>query len=1105
MDLFQQNAILPEGDPLPYRLEFDQPGQLSSLALNLTTRQVPGPDEVEIQVKAVGLNFRDVLKVLGMYPGNPIDLNWLGDDFSGVIVRVGKNVTDYRVGETVIGLAPYAFQTYIRVDCQMIFRKPSHLSFEDGATIPSVFLTAYYTLVHIARLQAGERILIHAATGGVGQAAIQIANHLGLEIFATASSPEKQDFLRNQGIEHIFNSRSLNFADEIMATTEGKGVDAVLNSLAGDFIPASLSVLAPFGRFLEIGKIDIYKNSKIGLEGMRNNISLHIFDLPQRMTDRPDELAQIIAEIQNNFVEQIFQPLAHTVFPITAATEAFRFMASSKHIGKNVVSFTENEILVGRMTEKGHLFRSEAGYLITGGARGFGLEVAKWAAEEGARYIVLMSRSGLADEQALADIEVMRSNGVNVVDVRGDVTKWDEVVQIIADIQSEGVPLAGVFHGAMVLNDQLLIELDDEGFNRAFHPKMVGAWNLHLATLQLELDYFVCFSSMTSVIGTTKQANYSAGNAFLDGLAKYRRSRGLPGLTINWGILSGAGIMERNPEIVAFFDEAGFEATPIEIALQALRMLLMKAGGQAGIATIDWTNMKKYLALVANTNIFEYLTSQELGSETNEAILTQILTASSEQRVAIVAHFLTLKMSEILGFNFDDTIDYEAPLASFGLDSLMAIELINVINKQLSLNIAVSDLLSSGTITDIANVIINKVLLAAEGQADLGDSVVDFDLEAALDPAIARSDPHDTPLAASKDIMLTGATGFLGAFLLHELLLRTDAKIHCLARGAKPPVERITMNLQSYGLWSPDFQDRIAPVSGDLSEPLLGLSQDQFDTLSNQVDAIYHCAAELNLLKNYTALKPENVFGVQEILRLAGQGKPKGVHYISTIGVFFSLGKKEMILESDQFSSQDLFSGYAQSKWVAEKLIHQAQARGIPCVIYRPGLISGSSQSGITNGKDFASRLVLGAYQMGLYHDRGIQMNIVPVDFVSQAITHLSTQEAVYGEVFHLTNLENIEISNVIKWSGYGDNLAEIPYQEWRNLVVEMADEKVENDLLSLLPLFPPGELENFEQIIDCQNTLKFLSGSGIECPVIDQNLIERYRNFLVSEIGKTE
>lgn len=447
------------GETHPFRMETDKPGVLSNLSLNETRRRDPLPDEIEILVKAGGVNFRDVMKALGVYPGNSADLRWFGDDFAGIVSRAGTNVTGLRPGDRVAGIAPYCFRSHATTDHRLVFRLPPDMSFEEAATLPTVFLTAHHALVQLARLQPGERVLIHAGTGGVGQAAIQIAQHIGLEIFATAGSPKKRQKLSDLGVPHVMNSRSLEFADEILSITEGEGVDAVLNSLAGPFIPKSLSVLAPFGRFLEIGKADVYGNSKIGMESLKDNLSYFVIDLAQRLERRPEQVAAMFAELSGRFASGDYRPLPRSVFPVSECADAFRFMAQGKHIGKVVLSFDDEQpIRIGPSTEHGRLFRPDAAYLITGGAGGFGWATAKWMAEQGAQTIILMSRGG-PGEKVSGEIASLRSDGVTIVDLRCDVTDPEPLAIAIEEIRQDLPPLKGVIHAAMVLHDDFIDEL----------------------------------------------------------------------------------------------------------------------------------------------------------------------------------------------------------------------------------------------------------------------------------------------------------------------------------------------------------------------------------------------------------------------------------------------------------------------------------------------------------------------------------------------------------------------------------------------------------------------------------------------------------------------
>jgi thioester reductase-like protein len=1105
----KQAGVSKGGADLAFRLQFEAPGSLTNLSINQTTRRDPEADEIEVQVKAGGINFRDVMKTLGMYPGNPRDLTWLGDDFAGTVLSVGANVQNFKPGDAVSGMALYAFRSHLNVNHRAVFKIPAGMTFEEAASLPTVFLTAYYAIVHLAQMRAGEKILIHAGTGGVGQAAIQVAKDIGLEIYATAGTPEKRTFLKEQGIQHIFDSRSLDFAEEILRVTNGRGVDAVLNSLAGDFIPKNFSVLAPFGRYLEIGKVDVYNNSKIGLEALRNNISVHIIDLAQLMEHRPYEFAEMLEILRDKFEKGIYSPIPVRVFPITEAVQAFRYMASGKHIGKNILSFNVDDLPVGEITEEGFLFKPDVTYLITGGAGGFGLEVAKWMVCQGARHLALMSRNGPQNESAIASIAALEASGVHVMDLRGDVTKQEDVERVVRQIQEGDVPLAGVVHCAMVLRDKMIINMTDDDFMDAFLPKMLGAWNLHRATLSIPLDHFISFSSISSIIGTGGQANYSAGNTFLDAVASHRRARGLPALTINWGVIGDAGVVARDAAAGRFMMRGGVKPIPSSAALAALQTTLKLDVPQLGIASIDWNKLSRYLLWVANSGVFETLTQQEDGGGSSGDLAAQIVAAKPDDRQALVESFISKMVAKILNTSIDQ-VNRDVALKNFGLDSLMTIELSISIGSQLNLTLTAGDISSNATIRDVAAVIVERVMNNAgkpekDGGIGAFDSEVDLIAEAVL-PSDIQVGSHFKPAATSSaSIFLTGATGFLGSYLLADFLQTTNADVYCLVRASDEVngMRRLRDSLSAYGLWRKEFEPRIRVLVGDLALPAFGLSDTKYRELAEKVDVIYHNGAELNLIQPYSALKSVNVSSVEETLRLACHTHIKPVHYISTIAVFFSSGgaRPEPASETDYPDPTELRGGYIQTKWVAEQLIRQAHERGIPCSIYRPGIITGDSRTGATNTVDLASRLVKGSYQLAMVPDQNMSINIVPVDYVSRGIAHLSARQDAPGQVFHLTNPQSTPLNNLLNWTDTAKHLREVSYKEWRDVLIQQAAMNIENDLLPLLPLFPPDSPEQVIQKVDCKRTAEILSNAGVECPPFDERLAGTYYRYL-SESG---
>lgn len=714
--LITKEGIAGRDEIISYRLEIEKPGVLSDLIVAETPRRAPDEGEIEIQVKAGGINFRDVMKALGMYPGNPVDIRWFGDDIAGAVVKVGNGVTDVKVGDNVVGMAPYAFRGFVTVNRNLVFKKPDSLTFEGAATLPTVFLTSHYALIELARMEKGERVLIHAGTGGVGSAAIQIAKYLGLEIFATAGSDEKRQLLKDWGVHHVMNSRTLDFADEIMEITNGEGIDCVLNSLAGDFIPKSFGCLRRFGRFVEIGKIDIYNNTQFGLEMLKNNISYFVVDLAQHLESKPAYVASMLKELETQFYAGNYNELPHSTFGINEVVEAFRFMAQGKHIGKNVLNFDVESLQVAPCSQKGHLFRGDRTWLITGGAGGFGFALAQWMVENGARHLALMSRSG-PEEAEQAEIAKMEAKGVTVLDARADVTDEPAVRKVIDEIQASEHPLCGVIHGAMVINDLDIVDLDEEGFNRVLHPKMLGAWILHNATKDIELDSFISFSSFSTVIGAVRQSNYNAGNAFLDALSQHRRSLGLPALTFNWGALGGAGFVQRNEKTMQYLDMLGMKVYELDETLDVFSRFVNRQAVNIACSRIDWTGLARFNPLVNNSKTYSLVALDESDGE-GGAIRSQILGGAADNRHALTIEFLTEQIAGVFGTEVSK-IDKDLPLNQIGLDSLMAIELMNRVESQLGINVPMGSVLNGPNTKELAATILD-ILLASASAEELG-------------------------------------------------------------------------------------------------------------------------------------------------------------------------------------------------------------------------------------------------------------------------------------------------------------------------------------------------------------------------------------------------
>ncbi|MBW4632289.1 MAG: SDR family NAD(P)-dependent oxidoreductase [Iphinoe sp. HA4291-MV1] len=701
----------------PFRLEISKPGILDNLTLRAISRSKPGSGEVEIQVCAAGLNFKDVAKAMNLLADVNLEGNFsgrsLGLECAGIITAIGSGVEEFEIGDQVIASAPHSFSSHMIADARLVVKKPAHISFEEAATIPAVFLTAYYALHDLGRIRKGERFLIHAAAGGVGLAAIQLAQKAGAEIFATAGNPEKREFLKALGVHHIMDSRSTAFAEEVMELTNGKGVDIVLNSLAGDAILLSISVLARFGRFIEIGKRDIDQNTKLGLRPFRNNLSFFAVDLDQLWHDRPDFAGDLFRELMKHFSEQTLHPLPHRVFPISKVQTAFRYMAQAKHIGKIVVSLQDPDMVVAPAVEEKVTFHSYGTYLITGGLGGFSLAVAKWLVKNGAKHLVLMGRSGAASPAASEAVKTLESAGARVVVAKADVSNANQVAGVLADIRHSMPPLRGVIHAALVLDDGVLLQLNRERLFKVMAPKVMGAWNLHVQTQNTQLDFFINFSSLTSIVGNPGQGNYVAASVFLDALAHHRRAMGLPALTVNWGVIADVGYVARDAEVGERLRRIGVKPLLSQQALSMLGELLLLEAVQTTVASMDWQRWSQLHAAGVSPRFShlagEKAVSQEAGdAPEGDSFSNALMAAQPAERLQLLESRLLEQVARVLGTSAAK-LDRSKPLTNLGLDSLMAVELSNRLEKDLGVSIPTMKLMGGPSISQLAKELVEQL------------------------------------------------------------------------------------------------------------------------------------------------------------------------------------------------------------------------------------------------------------------------------------------------------------------------------------------------------------------------------------------------------------
>ncbi len=697
-------------DPsVPLRLESRERGILDSL--HFAPFQLPdcGPGEVLIKVRAAAMNFRDVLKALGLYPAETADARIFGDEVAGQVLAVGKNVTHVAVGDEVFGLAVFGIATHTLARGADVVRIPEGISHEEAATIPVVFMTAWHALKHAARLRAGEWALIHAGAGGVGMAAIQIAHYLGAKVIASAGSPSKRALLKTLGVEEVIDSRKGDFAEQVMELTHRRGVDVVLNALASEAIPMGLSCLAESGRFIEIGKRDIYQNSRLPLWGLRRNASFHVVAMDAIFAGDENLTRELMGEITDLIGSRRLTPLPYRTFPACRVDAAFRLMAGGKHTGKVLMAFADPFVLhKGESPRQAFEVQPDATYLITGGLGGFGKVLARWLVEAGARHLVLTGRKGPETPGAEAFMAELAAHGAAVVPVAADVSSPQSVKDLIRQVASMGRPLKGVFHLAMVIDDAPLADLTTARFETVVAPKAVGAWLLHQETLGMDLDCFVMFSSISSIFGNPAQDNYSAANAFLDSLAFHRQAQGLPGLAVNWGVLGGEGYVARNERVAEFLARQGTDAiTPLEVTA-LLESFLDANIAQAAAIRVDWSKWRQSFRGMQENPLLERIFAA--GVEMDESgggagdWRVRIDAAEPEDRLGVIVRAVQDVVGSVLRVK-PESLREDQPLTNLGLDSLMGVEIENLIESSIGVTLPPTSLMRARTIGQIAALI----------------------------------------------------------------------------------------------------------------------------------------------------------------------------------------------------------------------------------------------------------------------------------------------------------------------------------------------------------------------------------------------------------------
>ncbi len=692
------------------RLQIDEPGRLDALRLHAVKRIPPAADQVEVRIGAAGLNFSDVLKAMGIYPTLDGAPPVIGGECAGVVTAVGASVDSVRIGQRVIAIGPGTFASHMTTLADLVTPIPDSLPDPEAAAFGIAYLTAWHSLCEVGRLAPGERVLIHSATGGVGMAALAIAKMIGARIYTTAGSEAKRDMLSGLGVEYVGNSRTVDFAHEILDITDGYGVDVILNSLPDEAIQRGVKILAPGGRFIELGKKDVYANASLGLAALTKSASFSVVDLDLNLKLQPAKYSEMLARILGHVADGTLQVLPVTTFTLADAGDAFALMASGRHTGKIAVSIpATGSVDAIAATPPQPLVSRDGGYIIVGGMGGLGFVVAQWLAEQGAGLVVLNGRSAPSGDvkAAIAD---MAAAGTRIEVVSGDIAEPGTADRLVQAVEDAGFRVAGVLHSAMVLDDEIVLNISDAAARRVFTPKVTGCWRLHQATAALDVDWWLTFSSASSLLGTPGQGTYAAANSWVDGLVAYRRSLGLPAVGINWGPWAGVGRAQ-------FFADLGVSLITVEEGLAAMQRLLSADRGRTGVIHLDARQWFQSFPAAGGSSLFAKLhDSTKLERRGGGAIRAELDASEAAERPARLAAAIADEIRGVL--RSTDPIDHDRPMESLGLDSLMGLELRNRLEASLGTTLPAALVWAYPTIHDLAGAMCERLGYATFSEAE---------------------------------------------------------------------------------------------------------------------------------------------------------------------------------------------------------------------------------------------------------------------------------------------------------------------------------------------------------------------------------------------------
>jgi len=714
----------PSGEEKKWIYTIQTPGDPNAIKPIHAPLYPPDENEVRIQIAAAGMNFSDVLKAYGKYRStNRSNTPTIGIECAGWISGTGSCASRFKKGDPVIAISPDfnrtgCFGSNLNVSQELVAPMPQCLSMQQAAAIPIAYLTAVYSLIHLAGIKKGDHLLVHYGTGGMGMAAINVAMQLGAQVHATAGSPAKQTFLKKMGVENVYDSRNDGFYDHIVETFGPAPMDVVISAAIGVIKAQSIELLKDGGRFIDLSQEQNTMHTSgahsAPSQRLHEGVAYRPFHLADIVSKQPVFTGELLRKISSDIEKELFAPLPTEIFNPMHLNDAIRHMAQARHIGKIVLSpvseyYTESSKSVG-------VIKTEATYIISGGLGALGIKLAKWLALAGAGHIVLFGRQP-PSEAATAAITRITETGTKVTVRRLDIADEIALEDLFDEIIKNGPPLKGVFHLAGVAGGEAIRNITREGLETVLRGKVDGAWTLHVLTRELDLDYFVLFSSFVSVLEVPAHGAYMAANAFLDGLVQLRRSEGLPGLSINWGPWEGTGMAAQEVDWITLIAQQGMAAISVDGGLSLLTQCLRDHPENIAVMPVNLPAWHaSHPVLSADGFVDPVLLSATLSHEPAPQELPEInflsLLQSSDDpdtQHTMVSDTLIEALTRILNIPAG-RVDRDRAFKEIGLDSLMAVELANQLSYQYNIRVPATKIWYYPTISKLTDFLFEKLI-----------------------------------------------------------------------------------------------------------------------------------------------------------------------------------------------------------------------------------------------------------------------------------------------------------------------------------------------------------------------------------------------------------